>query len=247
MKASLRVLSGICLLSVPVLSQEPEVQVAKAVPVTPTATKPAEPDDSPVPLPDIAHFERLWKDSMFTTKALPAPDIPAGPNFADNFTLSGTFEDRGKMTAILIDRTTSGIVQVFIGEDNEEGIRIAKIEPGDSPEKMRIQIQKGNQAGWVKFTDAGGDGGVTMQQPGQQVGQPGAPKNGPLATRPGRVVPPAQAVPQAPAIQNAPPGLQNVPRAEPVSSIPAVPATNMSGGMPQAPPTLPGDPPMPPQ
>ena len=226
-------------------AQDAEVQVAKAVPTSESAApEPAKEDDSPVPLPALSHFERLWKDSMFTTKALPTPDVPAGPNFADNYSLSGTFEERGKMTAILIDKSTSGIVQAYIGEDNDEGFRIAKIEPGDSPEKMRIQIQKGNQAGWVKFADSGGEGGITMQQPGQ-----GAPNNGPLATRPGGMPAPQQGtIPQAPV--HAP---KNIPRAEPISSIPAVPTPepvpappSLQGGMPQAPATLPGDPPLPP-
>ena len=240
------IFSLLCLLTVLALSQEPQVEIAKAIPVTETkapapAPAPPEPetnDDSPVPLPPLSHFEPLWKDSMFTTKALPAPEVPAGPNFADNFSLSGTFEERGKMTAFLVDKTTSGFVQAYIGEDNEAGFRISKLELDEAGNARRIQLQKGTQTGWVSLDD----GSTAASQ--TPLVQPGNAPNGPLASRPGMRIPAAQPVPQ----QLQPP--PNIPRAEPFSSIPPVPqaeTTILRGGMPAAQPSLPGDPPLPPQ
>ena len=230
---------------------EPPVVVAKAIPVSteppapsnkPAApAEPEKPDDSPVPLPALDHYSRLWTESLFTTRAMPMPDAPAGPTFSDNFTLSGTFEEKGKVTAVLIDKTTSGIVQAYIGVDNEEGFRISKIEPGASSDQMRIQLQKGNQVGWVTFSDGGAStaNGAPSSTP--------AP-DGMLATRPGGNVPQPTLFPQG---SNVPP-----PPSIPVPGVaPAIPAAapaqptpppTLRGGMPSAPPALPGDPPLPP-
>lgn len=239
---------------------EPPVVVAKAIPVSAeppkpankpaTAVEPDKTDDSPVPLPQLEHYSRLWTESLFTTRAMPLPDAPAGPSFSDNFTLSGTFEENGKLTAVLIDKTTSGIVQAYIGVDNEEGFRISKIEPGANSDQMRIQLQKGNQMGWVTFSDGGASTGN---------GAPGAAPapDGILATRPGGNVP---QVPQQPTLfpqGSAVPPAPNIPMpaAAPAVSVenstapgftaPTPPPT-LRGGLPSAPPALPGDPPLPP-
>jgi len=104
------VISG-CLLAQDVAPPE---QVARAI--VPDE-EPAEAGaDAPVRVPPMKHYARLWTDSIFTTRAIAMP-AAAGPSFTDNLTLSGTFEDNGKLTAILIDRTTSGIVQAYIGEE----------------------------------------------------------------------------------------------------------------------------------
>lgn len=231
---------------------EPPMVVAKAIPVSteppaPTnksaaPTEPEKPGDSPVPLPPLDHYSRLWTESLFTTRALPLPDAPAGPTFSDNFTLSGTFEENGKLTAVLIDKTTSGIVQAYIGIDNEEGFRISKIEPGAGADQMRIQLQKGNQVGWVTFSD----GGASTAPAAALASDPM------LATRPGANVPqtPQQptlfpqgsAVPPAPSIPM-PDAAPAIPAASP--AIPTPPPT-LRGGLPSAPPALPGDPPLPP-
>lgn len=254
-----------CLLLLPVIGAgmllaqdtDPPVQVAKAIPVgsQPPAPKVSEAkidvaDDSPMPLPALDHYAKLWKESLFTTRALPAPDVPAGPNFTDNLTLVGTVEDKGKVTATLIDKTTSAVVQAYIGADNAEGYRISKVELSDAKEVKRIQLQKGNQVGWLGFGDgsapaAGGAGDPVA-----------AATNGPLATRPGGNIPPMpqpQATlfpqPAMPAQRSAPAGLSNVPRAIPApqAAMPAnVPGNSIRGGMPSAPPALPNDPPLPP-
>ena len=226
-------LCGLSLAQEPALPPDASdpVQVAKAIPATATvapATAPeaATEDDSPVPLPSLGHFARLWTDSLFTTRAMPLPEAPSGPSFTDNLSLSGTFEDRGKLTAILIDKTTSNIVQVYIGEDNEQGIRIAKIVPGPSPDKMRIQLQKGNQSGWVNFSDGPAETTGSIPDPASAMQQ-----------QPG-----AAAMPHvAPAVPMVPKALPFTPAAEPMPA--ALPSSSLRGGMPAAMPSLPGDPP----
>ena len=108
----------------------------------------------PVPFPKVEHFAALWERSIFTTKDLPSPDAPTGPNFADNLSLSGIYEIDGGVVAVLVDRTTSQVMEARIGSENEMGIKIRKVNPGESVDKTRIQLQKGDQAGWVSFADA---------------------------------------------------------------------------------------------
>jgi len=250
------ILAGIALAQ----DAEPPVVVAKAIPVSTepptTANKPSasaeldKADDSPVPLPQLEHYSRLWTESLFTTRAMPLPDAPAGPTFSDNFTLSGTFEENGKLTAVLIDKTTSGIVQAYIGVDNEEGFRISKIEPGDNSDQMRIQLQKGNQVGWVTFSDGGastGNGapatapapdGMLATRPGGNV--PQVPQQPTLFPQ-GSAVPPAPSIPMPNAAPDAPVGAAVAP-----GYIAPTPPPTLRGGLPSAPPALPGDPPLPP-
>ncbi|MBN8421631.1 MAG: hypothetical protein J0L73_22130 [Verrucomicrobia bacterium] len=110
-------------------------------------------DATPVPFPKLEHFAPLWERSIFTTKDLPSPDAPTGPNFADNLSLSGIYEIDGGVVAVLVDRTTSQVMEARIGSENEMGIKIRAVKPGESVDKTRIQLQKGDQAGWVSFAD----------------------------------------------------------------------------------------------
>lgn len=208
-------------------------QVARAIPAAPVAAAAApEVADSPVPLPSLGHFARLWTDSLFTSRALPLPDVPTGPSFTDNLSLSGTFEDHGKLTAILIDKTTSNVLQAYIGEDNEQGFRISKITPGATPDQMRIQLQKGNLVGWVSFADSAAEpaaapasgSAIPAQTPGMVA---------PNGARPAGVPMVPQALPYNPPAQPVPP--------------PAAAMPSLRGGMPAAAPALPNDPPLPPQ
>lgn len=107
----------------------------------------------PVEFPKLEHFEPLWKRSIFTTKDLPAPEEPGGPNFADNLSLSGIYEIDGSVAAVLVDRTTSQVTEVRIGSENEMGIKIRQVTPGETVDKTRIQLQKGDKTGWVTFAD----------------------------------------------------------------------------------------------
>jgi len=107
----------------------------------------------PVEFPKAGHFAPLWERSLFTTKDLPVPEAPGGPNFADSLSLSGVYEIDGAVVAVLVDRTTSQVMEARIGSENEMGIKIRQITPGASVDKTRIQLQKGGQAGWVTFAD----------------------------------------------------------------------------------------------
>lgn len=217
--------------------------IAKAQPATPPA--PAEPvdKDCPVVVPPLDHYAKLWTKSLFTSRALPPPEAPAGPNFTDNLSLSGTYEEKGKLTAILIDKSTSGVVLAYIGEDNPEGFRIVKVQPGALPDQMRLQLQKGSQFGWVGFsTDVQGE--VPAAAPASPLGTrsaiPPSPGRG-FNNNPNRIPgPPARnAVPQAAApVFTAPPAPQPSPAASPAPSL--------RGGAPQAAPAVPADIPLPP-
>ncbi len=110
-------------------------------------------DEAPVVFPKLEHFAPLWERSIFTTKDLPSPDAPTGPNFADNLSLSGIYEIDGSVVAVLVDRTTSQVMEAKIGSENEMGIKIRSVKPGETVDKTRIQLQKGDQAGWVSFAD----------------------------------------------------------------------------------------------
>lgn len=108
----------------------------------------------PVPFQPLAHYSPLWERSVFTTKDLPSPDAPAGPLFTDSLSLTGIYEVDGQVVAVLVDRTTSLISEARLEVENEAGIKIRKITPGASMDKTRVQLQKGDVAGWVSFADA---------------------------------------------------------------------------------------------
>jgi hypothetical protein len=99
-------------------------------------------DEAPVVFPKLEHFAPLWERSIFTTKDLPSPDAPTGPNFADNLSLSGIYEIDGSVVAVLVDRTTSQVMEAKIGSENEMGIKIRSVKPGETVDKTRIQLQR---------------------------------------------------------------------------------------------------------
>ncbi len=121
-------------------------------------------DKEPVAFPKLEHYAALWERSIFTTKDLPSPDAPIGPNFADNISLSGIYEIDGGVVAVLVDRTTSQVMEARSGSENEMGIKIRKVTLGDSVDKTRIQLQKGDQAGWVSFADASAQPSEVVQR-----------------------------------------------------------------------------------
>ncbi|TDU64068.1 hypothetical protein EI77_04252 [Prosthecobacter fusiformis] len=110
--------------------------------------------EPPVPFLPLTHYAPLWEKSLFTTRDLPSPDAPAGPIFTDSLSLTGIYELDGQTVAVLVDRTTSLISEARLDVENEAGIKIRKITPGASMDKTRVQLQKGDQAGWVNFADA---------------------------------------------------------------------------------------------
>ena len=125
-------------------------------------------EEAPVAFPPAPHYAALWERSVFTTKDLPSPDAPTGPIFSDSLGLSGMYEMDGQIVAVLIDRTTSQFSEARIGSENEQGIKIRKVQPGATMDKTRVQLQKGDIAGWVTFGD------VTASAPADQAPPPGA-------------------------------------------------------------------------
>lgn len=109
--------------------------------------------EPPVPFPELKHFSPLWERSIFTTRDLPSPDAPSGPIFTDSLSLAGVYEVDGQVVAVLVDRTNSQISEARIGSENENGIKIRKVTPGATMDKTRVQLQKGDIAGWVSFAD----------------------------------------------------------------------------------------------
>jgi hypothetical protein len=189
-----------------------------------SAQEPQKKDATPVPFPKLAHFAPLWERSIFTTKDLPSPDAPTGPNFADNLSLSGIYEIDGGVVAVLVDRTTSQVMEARIGSENEMGIKIRAVKPGESVDKTRIQLQKGDQAGWISFADLSAAPPVEVRSaiPTQQSAAPnqgrglpqrqkmnatpvqtGLPPN-PILPPPPTAVPGAAPIPAAPRINDVP-------------------------------------------
>ena len=180
------------------------------------AQEPKKQDDTPVPFPKLEHFAPLWERSIFTTKDLPSPDAPTGPNFADNLSLSGIYEIDGGVVAVLVDRITSQVMEARIGSENEMGIKIRAVKPGASVDKTRIQLQKGDQAGWVSFAD------LTSAPPAEVV------QRAVIPTQQSAVPNQGQGLPQRQNI-NAPP----VPRGLPPNPILPPPSTPIPGGAPK--------------
>lgn len=201
------------------------------------ASQPA--DDAPLAFPPLEHYARLWESSLFTTRSLPPPDTePKGPVFTDNLTLAGIYEVDGAVVGVMLDKTTSQIIEARIGSENESGIKIVRVTPGATPDKTRLQLQKGEEFGWVTFADA----------PAVPADAPGANKPIPNPNQQGSAIPGRPVIPQplqggqpsssmaAPA-RNAPsplnPGAASAP-ASPVAA-PTAPAA-ASGDVPLPPP-----------
>lgn len=140
-------------------------------------------DNAPLAFPLLEHYSKLWENSMFTTKSLPPPDdAPKGPIFTDNLTLAGTYEVDGSVVGVLLDKTTSQVMEVRIGDENEAGIKIVRVTASGAPDKARLQLQKGDQVGWVSIAseaappDQAAPGTVGGPGPGNAPGA--SPMNG---------------------------------------------------------------------
>ena len=184
---------------------------------------------SPVPVPPMAHYAALWERSMFTTRALPAPEMPQGPGFADQLVLAGMYEVDGAMVAVILDKLTAQISEARIGSDNAQGIRIKTVEPAGESGLGRVQLQKGMQSGWIQFADAsaaapaasspaaasplsgnGMDARPPSPPPDAGLTPPGAPAINPAAAPPAVVQPlPGIVNPPLPSSPN--PGLDDIP------------------------------------
>jgi hypothetical protein len=155
-----------------------------------------EPTPPPVPFPDITHYAPLWEKSLFTTRDLPSPDAPAGPIFTDSLSLTGIYELDGKTVAVLVDKATSLISEARFEEENEAGIKIRKVTPGASMDKTRVQLQKGDQAGWVSFGDIRAPA-APPPSPALETRQPASAGGAPVGGVTSPLLPPPS-VPQAP-------------------------------------------------
>jgi hypothetical protein len=133
--------------------------------------------DTPVVHPTLDHYAALWERSVLTTKDLPSPDAPTGPIFTDSLSLAGTYEIDGQFVAILLDRTTTQFTEARIGSENEQGIKVRKVQPGATMDKTRVQLQKGDIAGWISQSDIA----AAPADPAQQVRQ-AQPAHAPAAT-----------------------------------------------------------------
>ncbi|HEY1080901.1 MAG TPA: hypothetical protein VGE29_01480 [Prosthecobacter sp.] len=126
----------------------------------------------PVPFPELSQYSPLWERSLLTTRDLPSPDAPVGPVFTDSLSLAGVYEVDGQVVAVLVDRTTSLISEARMNVENEAGIKIRKVTPGATMDKTRVQLQKGDQAGWVAFAELAGAPATPAKPPGLQTRQP---------------------------------------------------------------------------
>jgi hypothetical protein len=198
LSAKFSVLSVVILIATAGFAQEPK----KAV--------------QPVEFPKLERFAALWERSIFTTKDLPSPDAPSGPNFADNLSLSGIYEIDGAVVAVLVDRTTSQVMEARIGSENEMGIKIRQVTPGSSVDKTRIQLQRGDQAGWVTFADA------AAAQPAEVIQRAVVPAQSPGQVMPSTPPPATHAIPPQRRTMNAAP-VRAGPPVNPILPPPSTP------------------------
>ena len=194
------------------------------------------PASEPVEFPKLEACASLWERSLFTTKDLPAPDAPAGPNFADNLSLSGVYELQGEVVALIVDKTTSQVFQAKIGSENEIGVKVRKIDGDITSAKIRVQLQKGDQVGWVTLSDGLGAPSETIAPAGvPAVAQPGLQTRqmpAPAAASAGLLLPP-----------NAPAALRGDIPQIPTITPESTPPMNRRISMPAPSPTIPQSPP----
>lgn len=215
---------------------DPQAAAPSASPAPPsvagTETVAALGDDGapPIPFPELAHYAKLWEASLLTTRELPPPDVPEGPGFAEHLTLAGLYEIDGAQVAVVWDKMTSQVFEVRMGSDNEAGMRIRQITEGVTPDKTKVQLQKGDKFGWVDFAE------VAESAPAQAAGGAG------MATRPAGtgVSPQAGVAPQGARRMMAPPP-------PPAQQSAAAPVNAISPVVPADVPLPPSDVPMPPQ
>lgn len=177
----------------------------------------AAPSDPPVPFPGLSQYSPLWERSLFTTRDLPSPDAPVGPVFTDSLSLAGVYEVDGQVVAVLVDRTTSQISEARMNTENEAGIKIRKVTPGATMDKTRVQLQKGDQAGWVAFAELAGAPAAPARPAGLQT-RPLAPAQPPQA---GGLISPL--LPPPPAVPAPGQGGGATPPAAPPADVPLPP------------------------
>ena len=148
-------------------AQEPAEVVIKAEETTSGGPVP------PTPFPQLTHFERLWKTSMFTSRVV-AVEKPEGPNFTHLLALAGMYEVDGKPSVVIVDKATQVFTEARLDKNNEAGIRVLQIEQGASPDKARVELQNEKmEKGWITFSaeaaapagpSSGPGGGANLRQ-----------------------------------------------------------------------------------
>lgn len=188
---------------------------------------------TPVEFPKVEAFAALWERSLFTTKDLPAADVQAGPGFADTLSLCGVYELQGEVVALIVNKTTSHVFQAKIGSENEIGVKVRKIDGEITSAKIRVQLQKGDQVGWVTLSEGVGT-------PAETIAPAGVPANAQVPGLQTRQVPsPAAAYTGLLLPANAPAALRG--------DIPQIPIiTPEAAPAPTIPPSLPPSAPPPP-
>lgn len=227
----------------PIAAQEKAVALS-IKPTEPITPQPA--DDAPLAFPPLDHYSRLWENSLFTSRSLPPPDTePKGPVFTDNLTLVGIYEVDGTVVGVVLDRTTSQVIEIRIGSENESGIKIVRVSPGATPDKTRLQLQKGEEFGWVTFADAP-VAPADASAPGAP--NPNATPNPNQPNHPGSAIPGRPVIPQPPQPGQPPASLRPVPPQRAPSS-PLNPNANVGPAAVPPPMAAPagGDVPLPPQ
>ncbi len=174
---------------------------------------------APVPSPPLSHYAALWQRSMFTSRALPVPEAPQGPGFADQLVLAGIYEVDGAVVAVILDKMTAQISEARIGSDNAQGIRIKSVEPPGESGGGRVQLQKGMQAGWIQFAEAG------APPPMENSAPPAAPGMAPQPLIPNGAAN-ANAVPRGPSAPADAPVVQPLPAME-NPGLPMTPNPNL--------------------
>lgn len=228
----------------PIAAQEKAVALS-IKPTEPIAPQPA--DDAPLAFPPLDHYSRLWENSLFTSRSLPPPDTePKGPVFTDNLTLVGIYEVDGTVVGVVLDRTTSQVIEIRIGSENESGIKIVRVSPGATPDKTRLQLQKGEEFGWVTFADT--------PVASADASAPGVPNPNaiPNPNQPGSAIPGRPVIPQPPQPGKPPASMRSAPAQRAPSPLnpnanvgPAAVPPPMAA--PAAPASAGGDVPLPPQ
>ncbi len=135
---------------------------------------------SPVKHPELEHYSPLWEKSLFTSRSLPKPPA-TGPSFADGLTLVGIYEIHGRKIAVVMDKATSQVLEVSSTLDKSSGMQMLELDPGTSPYKARVQIQRGSETGWVGMADAMLSGPKSPDiRAGQVLAPAGAPAPAPV-------------------------------------------------------------------
>lgn len=160
-----------------------------------SAAEPPGAKTAPVPMPALDRFKPLWNKSLLTARTI-EPSAPGGPSFADGLALAGIFEIDGRTVAVVMDKTSSQFTEVTAEPGGPHGMQIVKIEEGATPDRTRVQIQRGHESGWIRMGDApasapglstGERSNGTMAKPGPQL-----PANPPPGPAPAAVQVPAQ-------------------------------------------------------